>query len=344
MWAAFLGSFRLSPADRLTRLDPGPPPVPSPPFVGYKRAVLWVGFSPSDGSARVLSAPSKAFASESRRFGPFDHLSALDDALEVVLSGGSPTHTPLFRFRGLAHPVSYDVVDAARCARSAFDDPSHLPPQEGCSCGFYALLSRSRIAGLQFSGAAASPHVSSVLLEVAAFGDVVVAETGLRFSHQQVRRVELEPWCSFCGRAARTVGVSLSPLEGSVAPVYPVVSACRRHVPRLAAELSPAQLESHLGVPVTFGDQLPASAIWGVSPEVRFFERLSGKLFGSRMSPLSYNLLAVTAGPRAWYPPSWVWRLSRRLRRVPPRMLYRIVRVLVWVGLLAGPAAAFLVA
>ncbi len=115
----------------------------------------------------------------------------------------------------------YRTVAAARCLAANPPSPHEF---QSCACGFYALRSRRRISGWDFSGAWIAGRLGkteesasfrfSALLNVSLFGDVTEGTLGFRATHQKVSKVELSGTCSQCMAAAKTV--TLTPMTSTV--------------------------------------------------------------------------------------------------------------------------------
>ena len=95
----------------------------------------------------------------------------------------------------------------------------HAPPRRWCGCGFYCLHDLSDARSL----ACATENRSALLLEVAASGQYIRYERGLRYSRQRVRAV-LDAQCA-CGRPAAALADAGSGLIGW-RHLAPVCGAC----------------------------------------------------------------------------------------------------------------------
>ena len=84
----------------------------------------------------------------------------------------------------------YGAVAEAECVWNK----RHAPPRRWCGCGFYCLHDLADARGL----GCATENRSALLLEVAASGQYIRYERGIRSSRQRVRAI-LEAQCG-CGR------------------------------------------------------------------------------------------------------------------------------------------------
>jgi hypothetical protein len=98
----------------------------------------------------------------------------------------------------------YGAVDDACCVWNR----RHAPPRRWCGCGFYCLndLADAR------SMACATENRPALLLEVAASGQYIRYERGLRYSRQRVRAI-LDARCA-CGRPGAALADAGSGLVG----------------------------------------------------------------------------------------------------------------------------------
>jgi hypothetical protein len=99
----------------------------------------------------------------------------------------------------------------------------HAPPRRWCGCGFYCLNDLADARSL----ACATENRSALLLEVAASGQYIRYERGLRYSRQRVRAI-LDAHCA-CGRPGSALADAGSGLIGwrHLAPVCGACAAVR---------------------------------------------------------------------------------------------------------------------
>jgi hypothetical protein len=98
----------------------------------------------------------------------------------------------------------YEVISDARCVWNR----RHAPPRRWCGCGFYCLHALADARSL----ACATENRSALLLEVAASGQYIRYERGLRYSRQRVRAI-LDAQCA-CGRPGTALADAGSGLIG----------------------------------------------------------------------------------------------------------------------------------
>jgi hypothetical protein len=126
----------------------------------------------------------------------------------LVLTPGGP------RFLGLAPlGLAYGADEDASCNGSALE-PGHML---GCECGFHAYA--------RPDAARNHPQLTptSVLLAVVASGELLEHELGLRFTHQRITHVEVQP-CTYCQRPSSAFEHRHHHLGRLLAPV------CSAHV------------------------------------------------------------------------------------------------------------------
>ena len=147
----------------------------------------------------------------------------------------------------------------------------HAPPRRWCGCGFYCLHDLADARSL----ACATENRSALLLEVAASGQYIRYERGLRYSRQRVRAI-LDAQCA-CGRPGTALADAgsgligwrhLAPVCGGCAAVRPALTlgdftARLDGAVRVAAPRAGAALATGLPLPSATGD-LPPGA--GESP------------------------------------------------------------------------------
>jgi hypothetical protein len=136
----------------------------------------------------------------------------------------------------------------------------HAPPRRWCGCGFYCLNDLADARSL----ACATENHSALLLEVAASGQYIRYERGLRYSRQRVRAI-LDAHCA-CGRPGSALADAGSGLIGW-RHLAPVCHACAAVRPALTLEDFTARLDgpvrvaaSRPGTPLAPGPaELPAA-------------------------------------------------------------------------------------
>jgi hypothetical protein len=113
----------------------------------------------------------------------------------------------------------YGVIGDACCVWNR----RHAPPRRWCGCGFYCLHALADARSL----ACATENRSALLLEVAASGQYIRYERGLRYSRQRVRAI-LDAQCA-CGRPGTALADKGSGLIGwrHLAPVCGTCTAGR---------------------------------------------------------------------------------------------------------------------
>jgi hypothetical protein len=131
----------------------------------------------------------------------------------------------------------YGVIADAACVWNK----RHAPPRRWCGCGFYCLHALADARSL----ACATENRAALLLEVAASGQYIRYERGLRYSRQRVRAI-VEAQC-VCGRRATALGDAGSGLVGwrHLAPICPTCEAGR---PALTLDEFTARLDGKVKV------------------------------------------------------------------------------------------------
>ena len=128
-------------------------------------------------------------------------------------------------FAGLTLGASqvYGVTAEASCVWNR----RHAPPRRWCGCGFYCLHARGDALAL----GCATENRSALLLEVAAAGQYIRYERGLRYSRQRVRAISAAS-CG-CGVPAGALADAGSGLIGwrHLAPVCDRCAAGRQSLP-----------------------------------------------------------------------------------------------------------------
>ncbi len=72
-------------------------------------------------------------------------------------------------------------MNTAQCSHPPKDNRSHVPPDPGCTCGFYAYGTQS--AALEY------PHTRHVLAVVACWGKVIAGTKGIRAEHARLEAI-----------------------------------------------------------------------------------------------------------------------------------------------------------
>jgi hypothetical protein len=126
----------------------------------------------------------------------------------------------------------------------------HAPPRRWCGCGFYCLHDLADARSL----ACATENRSALLLEVAASGQYIRYERGLRYSRQRVRAV-LDAQC-LCGRPGAGLADAGSGLVGW-RHLAPVCGGCLAGQPALTL----ADFTARLDGPVRVAGLLSAAAL-----------------------------------------------------------------------------------
>jgi len=140
----------------------------------------------------------------------------------------------------------YGVVAEAECVWSK----RHAPPRRWCGCGFYCLhdLADARSLGCVTENRAA------LLLEVAASGQYIRYERGLRSSRQRIRAIR-DSQCA-CGRPGAALADAGRGLVGW-RHLAPVCGACTAGRPALTL----GQFTARLDGPVRLAPPLPADRL-----------------------------------------------------------------------------------
>jgi hypothetical protein len=156
----------------------------------------------------------------------------------------------------------YGVIGDACCVWNR----RHAPPRRWCGCGFYCLhdLADARSLGC------ATENRAALLLEVAASGQYIRYERGLRYSRQRVRAI-LAAQCA-CGRPGTALADGGSGLIGW-RHLAPVCWTCLRGRPALTLADFTSRLDGQVRVlpspssaPLTSGLPAPPGAPGGESP------------------------------------------------------------------------------
>jgi hypothetical protein len=132
----------------------------------------------------------------------------------------------------------YGAVAQAECVWNK----RHVPPRRWCGCGFYCLHDLADARGL----GCATENRSALLLEVAASGQYIRYERGIRSSRQRVRAI-LEAQCG-CGRPATALVGAGSGLIGW-RHLAPACRSCTAGRPALTLGGFAARLDGHVRVP-----------------------------------------------------------------------------------------------
>jgi hypothetical protein len=142
----------------------------------------------------------------------------------------------------------------------------HAPPRRWCGCGFYCLHDLADARSL----ACATENRSALLLEVAASGQYIRYERGLRYSRQRVRAI-LDAQCA-CGRPGTALADAGSGLIGW-RHLAPVCGTCLRGRSALTLRDFATRLDGQVRVttllssaPLTSGIPAAPSAPAGESP------------------------------------------------------------------------------
>jgi hypothetical protein len=117
----------------------------------------------------------------------------------------------------------------------------HAPPRRWCGCGFYCLNDLADARSL----ACATENRSALLLEVAASGQYIRYERGLRYSRQRVRAI-LDAQCA-CGRPGTALADAGSGLIGW-RHLAPVCDSCTAGRPALTLREFTARLDGTVRV------------------------------------------------------------------------------------------------
>lgn len=158
----------------------------------------------------------------------------------------------------LVHVIHPEVVDGGDL----------VVPGRSCSCGFHAWTNRERARALVvLSSARASARV---LVQVEAFGTVIVCERGIRYSSQTVLGVHADDRCCACrlsgghGRArwvgARLTGQSSVSLDAKGRRWVPAFGICDDHVADFGdgdVALRANEVTGMLGTTFTFTNLIP---------------------------------------------------------------------------------------
>src|ERR1700756_3971853 len=153
-------------------------------------------------------------------------------------------------FAGLtlgAHNV-YGATADAMCVWNR----RHMPPRRWCGCGFYCLHALADARSL----ACATENRATLLLEVAASGQYIRYERGLRYSRQRVRAI-LDARC-MCGRAGSALADAGSGLIGW-GPLGRVCDTCAGSRPALSL----GEFSARLDGPVRVAETLPSTGLPG---------------------------------------------------------------------------------
>ena len=145
----------------------------------------------------------------------------------------------------------YGAVASAECVWNK----RHAPPRRWCGCGFYSLHDLADARSL----ACATENRSALLLEVAASGQYIRYERGLRSSRQRVRAI-LDARCA-CGRPGTALADAGSGLVGW-RHLAPACAACAAGLPVLSLAGFTARLDGQVRV----ADPLPGPPLTAVAP------------------------------------------------------------------------------
>jgi hypothetical protein len=143
-------------------------------------------------------------------------------------------------FAGAAIGTTYGRADEAVCINVR----DHVPPQAGCSCGFYAWKDRDGAVGML-------NELTGAVLEVELWGAFHQYELGYVAAVQLVRRVTLIPYCMRClfSREVRLRPAVATDLLPGV-PGNELAPVCEQHAS--AAVVSLTQLADAFTVEVTW--------------------------------------------------------------------------------------------
>lgn len=136
----------------------------------------------------------------------------------------------------------YDLTtDHASCA--AVRD--HAVPQASCSCGYYAVRDRDRLAGWHHQGA--------VLLDVELFGKVIVYEHGYRAERQRILSVGIGG-CWYCQTEPSHVCAQAPTPWDTQSETTPLLPMCAEHLPLARANVvyTTDAIAGVLGAPVRY--------------------------------------------------------------------------------------------
>lgn len=146
--------------------------------------------------------------------------------------------------QGAWSPLTFGLDDTARC----YKVPVHVPPHEGCRCGFHAWHTREQ------AEEAAADAAASMLLIVALAGRIDVYERGLIAHRQQVQAVWLRDICSVADREACEISptdlTADRPADGVPLHRVRLRPWCGAHRPVGRASATPADIATGLHVPV----------------------------------------------------------------------------------------------
>jgi hypothetical protein len=131
----------------------------------------------------------------------------------------------------------YGAVSDACCVWNR----RHAPPRRWCGCGFYCLNALADARSL----ACATENRSALLLEVAASGQYIRYERGLRYSRQRVSAI-LDAQCA-CGRPGTALADAGSGLIGW-RHLAPVCGTCTAGRPTLTLREFTARLDGPVRV------------------------------------------------------------------------------------------------
>jgi hypothetical protein len=147
----------------------------------------------------------------------------------------------------------YGVIGDACCVWNR----RHAPPRRWCGCGFYCLHALADARSL----ACATENRSALLLEVAASGQYIRYERGLRYSRQRVRAI-VAAQCA-CGRPGTALADAGSGLIGW-RHLAPVCDPCAGERPALTLRDFTARLDG----PVRVAALLSSMPLASSAPEV----------------------------------------------------------------------------
>ncbi len=157
-----------------------------------------------------------------------------------------------YRFQAITWDARYRIGERAICAT----DPTHVPPVDGCTCGFYALSDATEIWGNRFAGA--RKGISTQILDVQFSGEVIEGTRGFRAGTQHILDVKFRPICSqkLCNNHADVVGIDVTrPVTGEQDWFY-ASATCNKHADRLI-EMSLNELTTLVGVDVSIVEKEP---------------------------------------------------------------------------------------
>lgn len=155
-------------------------------------------------------------------------------------------------FQSLNQPDKWGREGRATCRREPF---RHLPPEEGCRCGWYALKDPDRIRRGDYDGYGYRRR-NAALARVRLWGNVAEARWGYRAEWQRIEDLEVEATCVRCGGDACGLGIVVNSDFGFIytvkgenitGPLQPLCEDCADALCRWE------ETEAAVGVPVRPG-------------------------------------------------------------------------------------------